>query len=341
MVAFLDGGGIRGLSEILTLQDIMTTIKEREHLPSVPEPWQYFDLIGGTSTGGIIALMLGRLKMPLKEVEKVYIEFGKHIFSCKKTFGEGKFKTSVFEERIKEIVKRVTTDHNPDTLMKDEDHVGPKTFVCALPAANMELPRLFRTYKSQEVDSFNCKIWEAARATSAAPTFFKPMAIGLDGAKEEFIDGGLGFNNPTELAITEAKEQFPNMPISCIVSLGSGKPPPIGLPKAGIIERYFPLNTVHALRATTLDTERVAVRVGSQSGRAGFRFFRFNVEKGLENVGMDQWKKTSEIITHTVTYLSNEQRRVEMTAVAEILTQSPVYSMEQPSLVDPVPVYQY
>lgn len=187
----------------------------------------------------------------------------------------------------------------------------------------MAFPRLFRTYKARDVNSFNCTIWEAARATCATPTFFKPMAIGLQGAKEEFIDGGLGFNNPTELAIVEAEEQFSDTPISCIVNMGSGKRPRVGLPEAGLIERWLPFKTAKALRATASDSERVALRVRSQSERAGFRFFRFDVERDLMNIGMDHWRKTSAIITHTVTYLSGTQRRLEMKAVAEVLLAYP------------------
>ncbi|KAI8227165.1 Vegetative incompatibility protein HET-E-1 [Colletotrichum sp. SAR 10_77] len=59
----LDGGGIRGISSILVLKEVMRQVnvdrKPEDHL----QPWQVFDLIGGTSTGGIIALMLGCLRI--------------------------------------------------------------------------------------------------------------------------------------------------------------------------------------------------------------------------------------------------------------------------------------
>lgn len=65
----LDGGGVRGLSEVLILKFLMLRLKFMEekrlgtNLQQLPEPWMYFDLICGTSTGGILALMLGRLRM--------------------------------------------------------------------------------------------------------------------------------------------------------------------------------------------------------------------------------------------------------------------------------------
>ena len=48
----LDGGGIRGLSELLILKELMERIQYQEDLPEVPLPCEYFDLIGGTGTGG-------------------------------------------------------------------------------------------------------------------------------------------------------------------------------------------------------------------------------------------------------------------------------------------------
>ena len=47
-----DGGGIRGLSELIIIQDLMEQLQERLSLPQTPKPAEFFDLIGGTSTGG-------------------------------------------------------------------------------------------------------------------------------------------------------------------------------------------------------------------------------------------------------------------------------------------------
>jgi patatin-like phospholipase/acyl hydrolase len=54
LIVALDGGGIRGLSELLILQEIMKRIQHDEELTDTPRPCDYFDLIGGTSTGGYV-----------------------------------------------------------------------------------------------------------------------------------------------------------------------------------------------------------------------------------------------------------------------------------------------
>ena len=53
-----DGGGIRGLSELLILQELMERIRVREHCEEAPLPCNYFDLIGSTSTGGLVVTLI-------------------------------------------------------------------------------------------------------------------------------------------------------------------------------------------------------------------------------------------------------------------------------------------
>ena len=68
-ILVLDGGGVRGLSEVLILKFLMLRLRHEEQKKTkqrpadLPSPWKYFDLICGTSTGGLLALMLGRLRL--------------------------------------------------------------------------------------------------------------------------------------------------------------------------------------------------------------------------------------------------------------------------------------
>lgn len=64
-VLTFDGGGVRGLSSLLILREIMENVGQERGLPETetPKPYEYLDLIGGTSTGGLIAIMLGLFGM--------------------------------------------------------------------------------------------------------------------------------------------------------------------------------------------------------------------------------------------------------------------------------------
>lgn len=77
----LDGGGYRGVIELYILQKIMESVKTQLGLPEVPRPCEYFDLIVGTSTGGLIALLLGRLGWTVAQALESYETLGMSLFS--------------------------------------------------------------------------------------------------------------------------------------------------------------------------------------------------------------------------------------------------------------------
>jgi patatin-like phospholipase/acyl hydrolase len=79
----LDGGGIKGISTLVILDAIMTKIKsfEKDEKGKERLPFNYFDLAGGTSTGGLIALMLFRLCMPVSKAIKAYKDLAPRVFS--------------------------------------------------------------------------------------------------------------------------------------------------------------------------------------------------------------------------------------------------------------------
>src|ERR1700733_7509137 len=122
---------------------------------------------------------------------------------------------------------------------------------------------------------FQSTIWEAARATSAAPMFFKSITIGQAGMTEEFIDGGLGANNPIEQVLNQAYEQFdPSDRISCILSIGTGKLKPSKY-KPG----YIPSALVDTLVKISTNCEQIEQKVARQFESISDVYFRFNVEQ--------------------------------------------------------------
>ena len=80
-VLCLDGGGMRGLSMILLLKELMLQVRIQSKLNYTPEPRNCFDYICGTSSGGLIAILLGRLGKTLQESEDAFRNLGTEIFA--------------------------------------------------------------------------------------------------------------------------------------------------------------------------------------------------------------------------------------------------------------------
>ncbi len=116
----LDGGGVRGLSSLYILQNLM----EQLDPDNPPKPCDHFDLIGGTSTGGLLAIMLGRLRMTVEECIEAYnnlmpsvFEKTKHRFSVRKGKLQGRFDSEALTNGVKRVLKSV--DMEEDELLKD------------------------------------------------------------------------------------------------------------------------------------------------------------------------------------------------------------------------------
>lgn len=118
----LDGGGIRGLSSLLILKQLMLLVDPSSTSP--PKPCEYFHMIGGTSTGGLIAIMLGRLRMTVDECITAYTALSDKVFqntshrlSIKGDL-QGRFDKQALEQAIKEII--VGRGLGEDCLLQDD-----------------------------------------------------------------------------------------------------------------------------------------------------------------------------------------------------------------------------
>ncbi|KAL2842053.1 hypothetical protein BJY01DRAFT_249287 [Aspergillus pseudoustus] len=255
------------------------------------EPWQVFDMIGGTSTGGILAIMLGRLRMSLDECEEAYISLSREIFTPRPRPSyipfhrptkildlNGRFDAKVMENTVKAQIAR-------------------KGFVVSVRENNTK-PAIIRSYKHPQAAEalFNeCKAWEAARATSAATTFFDPITIGKKG--QRFINGGLLYNNPVRLVQQEANDIWPGRD-SLLISIGTGEAPHRAF--AGGI-----LKVLHQLTKLATETEETANQfyLSHPEMVDAERYFRFNVTHGLAEVKLEEYQQTGKIADATESYL--------------------------------------
>jgi len=187
-------------------------------------------------------------------------------------------------------------------------------------------PRLFRTWRADKSPGHNAFIWEAGRATSAAPPFFKRILIGDPGLQEEFVDGALGCNNPIMPLIEEAGREFDqNCKVSCIVSIGTGKPSVSQFKKPGRIERMLPasIDLVKAVAKLATSSEGDASAMETRYKNCPSLYHRLNVEEGLEEVSLEEWEKLPEVKTHTLAYLEREEVNQKINTIVNSLLGRP------------------
>lgn len=222
----IDGGGIKGVFPALFLTLLEDELRNRSDGKN--KIYQHFDLITGTSTGGIIAIALS-LGIPAKEIYQLYLDNAEKIFGSKKPFFIGQIRNSAHERKFLENLVR-------EKFKVANNGIEPrladcKTDVC-IPIYDLIQgnPSVLKTkYHPAFERDYHIPAYQAAMATSAAPTYFDPYTteyVDLNGTKKDFVnkvDGGIMANNPTLVAFLEAVKVF-KIEISQleILSLGTG-----------------------------------------------------------------------------------------------------------------------
>jgi uncharacterized protein len=221
-VLAVDGGGIRGIIAAAVLQEI----EQRTGRRTV----ELFDLVAGTSTGGIIALGVtkpNRNKEPeytAKALVDLYRNRGGEIFRKR------------FTRRVRNIggligvrypakgIEAVLNDQFGDAKLSDA------LTEVVIPAYDLSRPGPFyfkRRYTRDE-QKWDVPMASVARATSAAPTYFDPAPLPpFNGEpRHALVDGGVFANNPVVSAYAEALDLWPGEDVDIrVVSIGTGKPP--------------------------------------------------------------------------------------------------------------------
>ncbi|KAF9474132.1 FabD/lysophospholipase-like protein [Pholiota conissans] len=156
----------------------------------------------------------------------------------------------------------------------------------------MSIPMRFRTYSSHETYT-NCKIWEAARATSATPTLFKSIDLGR---QQLYVDAGMGCNNPTQMVLDEAAYLFGRRQIGCLMSVGTGRGQVIAIERPAI-------DIVDVLREITTDCEDMHQQMLRRFTNLPNTYFRVNVEHGMQGFDISDWERLAKVEAHMAQYL--------------------------------------
>lgn len=222
----IDGGGIKGVFPAMFLMLLEDELKNRPDGKN--KIHQHFDLITGTSTGGIIAIALA-LGISAKEIYNLYLDNAKKIFGNKRSFFFGQMRNSAHERNFLETLVRnkfKEAREGSEPRLKD-----CKTDIC-IPIYDLIQgnPSVLKTkYHPAFERDYHIPAYQVAMATSAAPTYFDPYTseyIDLNETKKDFankVDGGVMANNPTLIAFLEATKAFKvEMSQLEILSLGTG-----------------------------------------------------------------------------------------------------------------------
>ncbi|XP_008571856.1 PREDICTED: calcium-independent phospholipase A2-gamma isoform X1 [Galeopterus variegatus] len=308
----IDGGGTRGVVALQTLRKLVELTQKPVH--------QLFDYICGVSTGAILAFMLGLFHMPLDECEELYRKLGSDVFSqnvivgtVKMSWSHAFYDSQTWEKILKDRMGSalmIETARNPtcpkvaavSTIVNRG--ITPKAFV-------------FRNYghfpgiNSHYLGGCQYKMWQAIRASSAAPGYFAEYALGDDLHQ----DGGLLLNNPSALAIHECKCLWPDIPLECIVSLGTGR---YESDVRNIVTSTSLKTKLSNVINSATDTEEVHIMLDGLLPPD--TYFRFNPVM-CENIPLDESRneKLDQLQLEGLKYIERNEQKLKK--VAKILSQ--------------------
>ena len=221
----IDGGGIRGIFPAMFLASIEAELKSRG--VEKYRIYENFQLISGTSTGGIIAIALA-LGIPAIEILNLYLDNATVIFGKKKNFIQRLSRSAHDRIGLEGLIRNKFKEVNGgiDPILGD-----CKTDIC-IPIYDLLQgnPSVLKSkYHPRFIRDYHIPAYQAALATAAAPTYFDPYSTkytdqkGIEQVFANKVDGGIVANNPTLLAIIEAQKAF-YKPLSelSVLSLGTG-----------------------------------------------------------------------------------------------------------------------
>lgn len=197
----LDGGGIRGVLTLEILANMERRLQEKLGRGNEFTLADYFDYIGGTSTGAIIATCLA-LGMRVEQIQTFYIGSGAAMFDKASLLKRFKYKYE--DEKLAAKLKEVIGDENGAAKTLGSDSL--KTLLLLImrnattdspwPVSNNPAAK-YNCDKSRDDCNLNIPLWHLVRASTAAPTYFPPEVIQVGSHNFVFVDGGVTmYNNP-------------------------------------------------------------------------------------------------------------------------------------------------
>lgn len=216
----IDGGGIRGILPLALLTEIETKRGQCADL---------FDMMAGTSIGGIIATGLAH-RVSARAIYDMLMNDGGTIFAktlVTDVFNavQPKYDAAPLEGYLAQTFGNATLDSivKPELIVPTVDLLRPASI-------------FFKSWLARQDPSYNFALKDVTRATSAAETYFAPVVIqSVSGDVYRCVDGGTAINNPTVAAILDARLMWDGEDV-LVLSLGTGiRTEPIAPANGGIV----------------------------------------------------------------------------------------------------------
>lgn len=271
----LDGGGIKGVFPAAVLAYL-----EKRYLDG-KSMGDYFDLIAGTSTGGILAIGMGA-GLTAGEILRMYLEEGHQVFPSKERGLAGRARRLVSAQYDRGPLDELLKQKLGERTLRESRH---RLLIPSTEGRNGEVWAFKTPHHPEYRLDGDARMSSVAAATSAAPTYFTPF----EQRGYTYLDGGIWANNPTMAALVEALSCFT---IRCedvrILSIGCGENPfqitEGQARKSGMVHWRGIIGVAMHLQSVTAVNQ-----AGLLIGRD--RVTRLDRPDGKEPIDLDDWAK--------------------------------------------------
>ncbi|KAG8711322.1 hypothetical protein FRC11_003113 [Ceratobasidium sp. 423] len=279
-----DDGGIMGLSSLLIIKEMMARLQVKDQRLTMPKPCEYFDMIGGTGTGAISAIMLGRLRMSIGDAIDSYVQLMRTVFSERKYTikgDTGAFKSTLLERGLKEIIFREVRDQN-EKMME--------------PVQQGEM------FKSIEIDIEGTGLRNMFTHGGLGCT--NPTPRLLEEAKQVYPGRAVA-------SITS-------------IGTGRSKTIQVDTQHRGngwVLGGSMMMRVMQAAHEMAEGSERVAEEMARRFAEVRLGYYRLNVQQGTQGINASEWERLDEVAAHTRAYLDQTEIRLKLDGAVELISQ--------------------
>jgi len=334
----LDGAGLKGLSELFILQHLFVRVKELTGLRDI-QPCDVFDILAGSSTGGLNAILLGRMVLSTTESILAYTTIGEKVFALPKDDEAHTSKTRRFLRKLasgpqqsrtqdlmesmmgvlsdtRDVAARFSVDDKIQDQEYFDDHSWRVMLSVTRKGRSNDEPEILRNWHSDVPGERNYTlcVWEAAGAVCAEPTWFSET-VRLEQSGDRLYAAAKDRANPINDMLEEMHKDktLTGHDIACLVSIGAGKVQPDGIVSESV-------SAVAEILSTAEETAEnfAGTPTGVELKKAG-KYFRFNLPLDAEELAMDECTEVDKVKDEVNKYTNQAAIKEMMEQCAQCL----------------------